>query len=120
MHIAILMTNTDESDFAQRHPNDGQKFADVIHAVRPNGQVTVYPVKDGVFPPADAVYDGWIIGGSPDSVHDASPWIAQLFLLIRRLVADAQPIFGACFGIRPWPWRWAARSGKIWAAGFLG
>ena len=98
MHIAILMTNTDESDFAQRHPKDGQKFADVIHAVRPDWQVTVYPVKDGVFPPADAVYDGWIIGGSPASVHDASPWIAQLFPLIRRLVAEGQPVFGACFG----------------------
>lgn len=98
MHIALLMTNTDESEFAQARPKDGEKFTTMIRSVRPDWQVTVFPVKDGVFPPEGARFDGWLIGGSPASVHDADPWVGQLFALIRRLVDEAQPIFGACFG----------------------
>lgn len=98
MHIALLMTNTDESEFAQARPKDGEKFTTMIKSVRPDWQVTVFPVKDGVFPPEDARFDGWLIGGSPASVHDSDAWVAQLFALIRRLVAEGQPIFGACFG----------------------
>ncbi len=98
MHLAVLMTNTDESDFAQAHPKDGEKFTALIHTVRPDWQVTVFSVKDGVFPDDGARFDGWIIGGSPASVHDTDPWVGQLFALIRRLVAEGQPILGACFG----------------------
>ncbi|MBM3613990.1 MAG: type 1 glutamine amidotransferase [Alphaproteobacteria bacterium] len=98
MHIALLMTNTDESEFAQARPKDGKKFTTMINSVRPDWSVTVFPVKDGVFPPEGARFDGWLIGGSPASVHDSDAWVGRLFALIRRLVEDGQPIFGACFG----------------------
>lgn len=98
MHIAVLMTNTDESEFAQARPKDGEKFTTMIHSVRPEWDVTVFPVKDGVFPPEGARFDGWVIGGSPASVHDKDPWVGELFDLIRKLVAEGQPVFGACFG----------------------
>ena len=98
MHIALLMTNTDESEFAQARPKDGEKFTTMIQSVRPDWQVAVFPVKDGVFPDLGARFDGWLIGGSPASVHDDDAWVTDLFALIRRLVAEGQPIFGACFG----------------------
>ena len=98
MHIAILMTNTDESEFSQAHPRDGEKFADMIRAVRPGWKTSVFSVKDGVFPPRDARFDGWLITGSPASVHDGADWIGRLEDLIRRLHAERQPTFGACFG----------------------
>ena len=98
MHIAILKANTDESDFAQRHPKDEAKFATLLQAVRPDWKVSVYSVKDEQFPADDAAYDGWIITGSPASVHDPEAWVAGLKALIRRLVAEGQPLFGACFG----------------------
>jgi GMP synthase-like glutamine amidotransferase len=98
MHIALLMTNTDESEFAQARPKDGEKFTTMIHGVRPDWKVTVFPVKVGVFPPEGARFDGWLIGGSPASVHDSDAWVQELFALIRRLVDEGQPIFGACFG----------------------
>jgi GMP synthase-like glutamine amidotransferase len=31
-------------------------------------------------------------------VHDSDAWVAELEVLIRRLVAEGQPLFGACFG----------------------
>ncbi len=98
MHIAVLVANTDESDFAQRHPKDGAKFAALLHELRPDWRVSVYTVKDGHFPAMDARYDGWIITGSPASVHDSDAWVVELEALIRRLVGERQRLFGACFG----------------------
>lgn len=98
MHIAVLMTNTDESEFAQCHPKDGEKFAAMIRSVRPAWQVTSYAVKDGIFPTEDTRFDGWLITGSPASVHDDAPWIDELKALIRRLDRTRAPLFGACFG----------------------
>jgi GMP synthase-like glutamine amidotransferase len=98
MHIAVLVANTDESDFAQRHQKDGAKFETLLHELRPDWRVSVYTVKDGHFPAMDARYDGWIITGSPASVHDSDAWVAELEGLIRRLVGARQRLFGACFG----------------------
>ena len=98
MHLALLMTNTDESAFAQAHPKDGEKFAQLIGSVRPAWQVTSYAVKDGVFPTDITAYDGVMISGSPASVHDTDPWGGQLLDLIGDIYAKGIPMFGACFG----------------------
>lgn len=98
MHLAILMTNTDESAFAQRHPKDGEKFTAFIRRARPDWTVEVFAVKDGVFPDSLGRFDGAMITGSPASVHDAAPWIARLLDLIREMAARKLPLFGACFG----------------------
>lgn len=98
MHIAILMTNTDDSDFAARWPKDGEKFTNLLRPLRPDWQFSVYPVKDDVFPDETAVFDGVIITGSPASVHDTAPWVPRLLQLIRQLHAQGTPMFGACFG----------------------
>lgn len=98
MHIALLMTNTDESAFAQRYAKDSEKFAQLIKSVRPTWRVTSYSVKDGVFPNNISAYDGVMISGSPASVHDPDPWVGQLLELIRATYAMRVPIFGACFG----------------------
>ena len=98
MHLAILMTNTDESDFAQAHPKDGEKFAALIHSVRPDWTCEVFSVKDGVFPEDLSAFDGVMITGSPASVHDGEPWIDRLLETIRAIVARGIPLFGACFG----------------------
>ena len=98
MRIAILMANTDESDFAQRWPKDGEKFANLLAPLRPDWQFTTLSVKDGVFPANIAEYDGYIITGSPASVHDPDPWVDRLMDLIRQIIAARRPLFGACFG----------------------
>ena len=98
MKIAVLMTNTDESDFAGRHPKDGEKFTDFIHLVRPDWHVAIYAVKDGTFPTDIGIYDGFIITGSPASVNDDAEWIKTLLNLIQVIAAQKIPMFGACFG----------------------
>ena len=68
MHIAILVTNTDHSAFADRHPKDGEKFTQFMHSVRPDWQMSVYQVESGAFPDSLAPFDGLIITGSPASL----------------------------------------------------
>jgi GMP synthase-like glutamine amidotransferase len=98
MHLAILMSNTDESTFAEAHPKDGEKWPALLFPLCPECRFTVYSVKDGEFPADISGYDGAIITGSPASVHDLDPWLPQLFNLIREAVTKGVPLFGACFG----------------------
>ncbi|UYV38935.1 type 1 glutamine amidotransferase [Rhodobacteraceae bacterium D3-12] len=98
MRIAVLMTNTDESDFAHGWPLDGEKFPNMVRLARPDWEYVVYSVKDGVFPTSLEGIDGVMITGSPASVNSGAPWVAQLEALVRDLVAARVPVFGACFG----------------------
>lgn len=98
MRIAILMTNTDESEFSQQHPKDGEKWRDLLLPKRPDWDLPVFRVKDGQFPKNESKFDGWIITGSPASVHDDAAWIPRLLELIKRIEASGKPLFGACFG----------------------
>lgn len=98
MHIAILMTNTDVSAFADQHPRDGEKFSTLLNEVRPDWTFTSYDVKDGVFPQNGDAFDAVIVTGSPASVHDGAPWIDTLMVLLDDLHARRVPMYGACFG----------------------
>ncbi len=98
MHIAILVTNTDRSDFSARHPRDGEKFTALLALARPDWPVTVFDCTEGEFPENPDALDGLLLGGSPASVHDPDPWIARLLDLIRKAHAQGVPMLGACFG----------------------
>ena len=98
MHIAVLATNTDDSDFAARHPRDVEKFRELLHRVRPGWEVTAFDLPKGEFPEDVQGFDGFLIGGSPSSVHDEDAWIERLLAVIRAAHAAGKPLAGACFG----------------------
>ena len=98
MHIAVLATNTDDSAFAARHPRDVEKFRVLLHEVRPGWRVTAFDLPKGEFPENVQGFDGFLIGGSPSSVHDEDAWIERLFAVIREAYAVGKPMAGACFG----------------------
>lgn len=98
MRLAVLVTNTDTSDFAARHPSDAEKFSSMIATVRPEWRCVSFDVTQDVFPKDIAAFDGVMITGSPASVHDPVPWVARLLELIREIDAQGQPMFGACLG----------------------
>ncbi|WP_037256378.1 type 1 glutamine amidotransferase [Roseobacter sp. SK209-2-6] len=98
MRLAILVTNTDQSSFAERHPKDAEKFTDLIRLVRPNWQLSAFQVHMGEFPDDLERFDGAMITGSPTSTRAGLPWIEQLLELIRGMERRKQPLFGACFG----------------------
>ena len=98
MHIAILVTNTDTSAFASRHPGDADRFSGLLQLVRPDWAFTAIDTVNGALPPEPAVFDGYIVTGSPASANDPDDWIAGLKRFIRQRVAAQVPLFGACFG----------------------
>lgn len=98
MNIAILITNTDDSAFAHARPHDGEKFADLIHLVRPGWSCVPFWVCRGVFPEDIQSFDGVMITGSPASVNADLPWMLRLQALIRGMITARLPLFGACFG----------------------
>jgi GMP synthase-like glutamine amidotransferase len=98
MHIAVLATNTDDSDFAARHPRDVEKFRALLLGVRPGWTVTAFDLPKGEFPEDTKGFDGFLIGGSPSSVHDEDPWIDRLLVVIREAFTAGTPLAGACFG----------------------
>jgi GMP synthase-like glutamine amidotransferase len=92
------MTNTDVSAFAQQHPLDGEKFSNLMRRVRPDWAIKIYDVTNSILPEKPNACDGYIITGSPASVHDERPWIARLFEFIRALDKANVPTIGCCFG----------------------
>lgn len=96
--IAILLTSNDTSDFAARVPNDGQKVQSLLRPLRPDWTYEVWSVKDGLFPPGVDAADGYVITGSPASVHDPLEWIRTLLEFIRQLHENRKPVVGLCFG----------------------
>ncbi|KUP94411.1 type 1 glutamine amidotransferase [Tritonibacter horizontis] len=98
MQIAILVTNTDDSAFAQAHPRDGAKFTTLVQMARPDWSCDVYLAKGGIFPEDITTYDGVMITGSPASTRSGAAWIDRLMGLIRQMHDARLPLFGVCFG----------------------
>lgn len=97
--IAILLTNDDDSAFAQAFENDGRKVARLLGGARPDWQCEVIGVAQGTALPGPHDHDAVVITGSPASVNDAAlPWLAPLFDFIRTLHALQRPAVGLCFG----------------------
>ena len=97
MRLATLVTNTDRSTFAARHPRDGEKFAAMIHGVRSDWEVAAFDATRGALPDRFD-HDGYMVTGSPASVNGGAGWIDPLLEMLRRIVAEGRPLFGACFG----------------------
>lgn len=98
MHIAILVTNTDRTDFARRHPRDPEMFRNLIDPLRPDWRFSAFDVTDNDFPGSFSGFNGVILTGSPASVRDSAPWISHLMLSVREIEQQRIPMFGACFG----------------------
>jgi len=99
LRLAVLLTNNDTSAFAAHFPNDGQKVVQLLQPLRPDWSFEVVPVKDGVLPASPAVFDGYVITGSPASVNDDSlHWVGPLLAFIRAVHAARLPLVGLCFG----------------------
>lgn len=98
MHIGILVTNTDRSDFAKVRADDGEKFRALLQPLRPHWQFTAVQVRDGEFPKAVHAFDGYVITGSPASANGGEAWIEKLMGFIRELNLAHIPTVGICFG----------------------
>ena len=98
MHIAVLMAQTDVSDFARSYADDGEKFIALLRPLRPDWRFSNFSVITDEFPDDITKFDGVIITGSMASANDPDPWVARLIDLIQTADKAKTPMFGACFG----------------------
>ena len=77
---------------------DGEKFHELLSAQSPEVRLDVYYSTEGEFPDQVTDYDGYLIGGSPASVHDAHEWIDRLAALLVDANAAGRRIVASCFG----------------------
>lgn len=98
MKAAIFCTSNDTSEFARRHITDDVKYINLLSPIRPEWNFDCFAVWQNEFPQDIAQYDGFILTGSPASVHDNEPWITKLLDVIRAIHAQGIPMFGGCFG----------------------
>lgn len=81
----------------QHTPNEGPgSIQDWAHA-KGHTMYIYHPYRFGHLPTADQT-DMLVILGGPMSPNDDLPWIRQERALIKELLANGTPIFGACFG----------------------
>jgi GMP synthase (glutamine-hydrolysing) len=98
LHIAVLLTNTDRSAFAQRHPDDAQKVIAALQAVRPHWQFSAWAARDGELPEDPLAADAWVLTGSVASVTQPQPWMERTADALRQRHAARRPMVGLCFG----------------------
>ena len=98
MKIAILDTVPRSCWDHDEGITDGQKFVSLLSLTEPGGEYPVFYVTEDEFPRDEEVYDGFLITGSPASVHDDEPWIHHLTAFIQRMHEQKTPLAGFCFG----------------------
>ncbi len=77
---------------------DGQKFVSLLEPENKNAKFDIYYVAEYQFPNKIESYDGYLLTGSPVSVHDNYDWINMLSEFIGTANKRNKPIVGVCFG----------------------
>jgi GMP synthase (glutamine-hydrolysing) len=94
-HIAILMAGHTLPPIREKYGDFDSWFQ-----TRPerSAAYTVHYLYSDDTLPAPKESDGWIITGSPDSVHDSLAWLPGVRKQISTAVETGHPILGVCFG----------------------
>ncbi len=77
---------------------DGEKFHDLLQPRNPEATIDIFYASENEFPGNAGNYDGYMLTGSPASVHDGFDWIARLQDLIVEADHQNKRIVGSCFG----------------------
>jgi GMP synthase-like glutamine amidotransferase len=77
---------------------DTEKFKRLFQAVDVHIEYLVYDATEGELPASPAVADAFLVTGSPCSVYDTDPWIADLAEFVRQCAAQQKKLVGVCFG----------------------
>jgi GMP synthase-like glutamine amidotransferase len=77
---------------------DGEKFVDLLAAQNEQADFDIFYASEYQFPQSLDGYDGYMLSGSPSSVHDNFDWIHQLGDLIIDANNLNKRIVASCFG----------------------
>lgn len=96
MKIGIL--NAVPAKYLIDEQTDPEKFADLFHSIGAPVELSTYEAAAGELPQSVEACDVFLITGSPHSVYDDAPWIADLEQFIQRCYAQHKKLVGICFG----------------------
>ena len=92
--VAVLETGVPPPPLAARFGS----YADMVASLLGDGfACTAFDVTQGRYPTDGAVFDGYVVTGSPAGVYDPLPWIAPLEDFLRGVRGQAK-LVGICFG----------------------
>ena len=77
---------------------DGEKFVSLLEPENASGKFDIFYVSEYQFPENIESYDGYLLTGSPVSVHDKDEWIKMLSEFVGKVDKKNKPIVGVCFG----------------------
>ncbi len=77
---------------------DAEKFHDLLQPLKPDAKIDMYYVSEHEFPASVDDYDGYMLTGSPASVHDGFDWIDRLSELVVEADQRNKRIVASCFG----------------------
>ena len=77
---------------------DGEKFVSLLEPENASGKFDIFYVSEYQFPENIESYDGYLLTGSPVSVHDKDEWIKMLSEFVDKVHKKNKPIVGVCFG----------------------
>ena len=77
---------------------DGEKFVSLLEPENASGKFDIFYVSEYQFPENIESYDGYLLTGSPVSVHDKDEWIKMLSVFVGKVHKKNKPIVGVCFG----------------------
>jgi GMP synthase-like glutamine amidotransferase len=94
MHIGILETGHPPERLGGRFPSYGA----MVEALIGDGHsFECFDVTAGRWPAAPRAVEAYVITGSPASVYDPTPWVADLLAFLRDLDRSTK-LVGLCFG----------------------
>jgi GMP synthase-like glutamine amidotransferase len=77
---------------------DAEKFHDLLQPLNREAQIDIFFASENEFPDSIDDYDGYMLTGSPASVHDDFDWINRLADLIVEANDRNRRIVASCFG----------------------
>lgn len=98
IRIAILDAVPESYWGDDRGIPDSQKFRVLLQPENPAARLDPFYVSKDSFPASVDDYDGYLVTGSPCSVHDEDAWIARLGNFAREAAACRKRVIGSCFG----------------------
>jgi len=93
-------------------------FTQLLKAQDPDLDLITYDVQ--VACPEEITCEAYLITGSKDSVYDNLPWIDELVVFLRRVLAADKKVIGICFGHQLMAHRFGGRVAPAtqgWAVG---
>ena len=73
---------------------DGEKFVSLLEPENAGGKFDIFYVSEYQFPENIESYDGYLLTGSPVSVHDKDEWIKMLSEFVGKVHKKNKPIVG--------------------------